>query len=203
MTEAADYRYPDGTVRAMLDGEHVTAPTRLALRQRLADAPEVHSDILGDRAVTLAAVCARLIPQPDRNPPIDVAATIHARLATGIGDGWRYADLPPDQEALRRGLDGIDETARAMFAAPFAGLPVGDRDSVLRAVQSGTPAGTIWRELPPARWFEELLAAAVEAYYAHPLAQEEIGYAGMADAPGWALIGLAEREAREPAETVI
>ena len=201
MIGASDHRYPDGTVRALLDGEHVTAPTRAALRQRLADAPAVHSDVLGGRAVTLAAACDRLIPQPDRAAPIDVAATIHARLATGIGDGWRYADLPPDQEAWRRGLDGIDETARAMFAAAFASLPAGDRDTVLRAVQSGMPAGTIWRELPPARWFEELLAAAVEAYYAHPLAHEEIGYAGMADTPGWTMIGLGERQAREPAET--
>jgi hypothetical protein len=40
---------------------------------------------------------------------------------------------------------------------------------------------------------------ATETYYAHPLAQEEIGYAGMADARGWRAIGLDEREAHEPA----
>ncbi|MBW3634848.1 MAG: GMC family oxidoreductase [Armatimonadetes bacterium] len=53
--------------------------------------------------------------------------------------------------------------------------------------------------MPSPRFFEELLAEATEHYYAHPLAQEEIGYAGFADAPGWKRIGLDERENREPA----
>jgi len=60
----------------------------------------------------------------------------------------------------------------------------------------------MWRTLPAARFFEELLAEVVETYYAHPLAQEEIGYAGMADAPGWRAIGLDEREERDPARNV-
>jgi hypothetical protein len=53
--------------------------------------------------------------------------------------------------------------------------------------------------MPANRFFEELLVLATETYYAHPLAQEEIGYAGMADAAGWQAIGLDEREAHEPA----
>ena len=202
MTGTPDHRYPVGTVRALVDSEHVTAPTRAALQARLAGPGVAHPDVLGDCVELLAAVCARLVPQDDREPLVDVAGTIHARLATGIGDGWRYADLPPDDAAWRRGLDGIDETARAMFGGGFTGLPSDDRDTVLRAVQAGSPAGEAWRALPAARFFEMLLAAVVETFYAHPLAQEEIGYAGMADAPGWQAIGLGEREAREPAEIV-
>ena len=44
-----------------------------------------------------------------------------------------------------------------------------------------------------------MLAELTETYYAHPLAQEEIGYVGMADLPAWTKIGLNEREEREPA----
>ena len=200
MSETPDHRYPVGSVRALLDGAHVTAPTRAALLARLADPPPARPDVLGDRLATLTAVCARLIPQPDRETPIAVAGLLHARLATGIGDGWRYADLPQGDATWRHGLDGIDETARAMFGADFTGLPAGHQDAVLRGVQAGDPAGAIWHALPAARFFEVLLTAAVEAYYAQPRAQDEIGYAGMADAPGWQAIGLGEREPREPAE---
>lgn len=70
---------------------------------------------------------------------------------------------------------------------------------MLLAVQRGEAAGETWRSLPPGRFFEELLAEATEVYVAHPLAQEAIGYADMADAPGWTRIGLDERETREPA----
>ena len=201
MTETPGHCYPVGTVQALLDGEHVTAPTRAALQARLADPPAAQPDVLGDRVGLLAAVCAQLIPQAG-NPPVDIAGMLHMRLATGIGDGWRYADLPPDEVAWQRGLDGIDETAWAMLGDGFEALTAGDRDTVLRAVQAGSPAGAIWRTLPAARFFETLLAGVVEAFYAHPLAQEGIGYAGMADAPGWQAIGLGQREAREPAEIV-
>ena len=199
MTGTPDHRYPVGTVRALLDSEHVTAPTRGALQLRLAGLAAGHPDVLGGRSDLLAAVCARLIPQVG-GAPVDLAGTIHARLATGIGDGWRYADLPPGDAAWQRGLDGIDETTRAMFGGYFIDLTASDQDAVLRAVQAGMPAGAIWRTLPAARFFETLLAVVVETYYAHPLAQEEIGYVGMADTPGWQAIGLGEREAREPVE---
>jgi hypothetical protein len=49
-----------------------------------------------------------------------------------------------------------------------------------------------------ALYFEELLALVVDVYYAHPLASEEIGYIGMADAHGWQAIGLDQRETHEP-----
>lgn len=50
-----------------------------------------------------------------------------------------------------------------------------------------------------ARAFEELLAEGAEIFFAHPLAQDDLGYAGYADAHGWTRIGLGEREARDPA----
>lgn len=187
--------YPAGTVRALLSTDAVTAPTRAALKERLARPVAVAPRFLSDDAfATLRAACARLLP----DPRIDVAGPIDARLADGTGDGWRYDALPPDGEAYRRGLAGIDQAARDVFGDGFAALPPDGQDLVLVAVQGGTPAGEAWRGLPAGRFFEELLTEAAELYFAHPLAQEAIGYAGMADAPGWTRIGLDEREAREP-----
>jgi hypothetical protein len=48
--------------------------------------------------------------------------------------------------------------------------------------------------MPAGYWFEELLVEASEIYFAHPLAQQAMGYLGMADAQGWTATGLDEEE---------
>jgi hypothetical protein len=191
--------YPPGTVRDLLETDLVTPPTREVLRPRLGknDSAEPHFFDTGAFTI-LQAVCARLIPQPERADPIDLARTIDERLAGGKSDGWRYATMPPDGEAHRHGLAGLDESAQAMFGGGFASLGKSRQDAVLQAVQHGEVKGGVWDTLPAQRFFEELLAEAVECYYSHPLAQEEIGYVGMADAHGWQAIGLDRLEPWEP-----
>lgn len=191
--------YPAGTVLALLETALVTPLTRRALQARLAR-PATVAPRFFDRSsfATLSAMCARLIPPIEGVQWLDIAGTIDRTLADGIGDGWRYDAMPPDALAYPQGLQGMDESACALFGAPFCQLEAAQQDSVLRAVQAGNAPGSVWQTLPAARFFEDLLAAAVQACYAHPLAQESIGYAGMADAPGWQAIGLNELEAREP-----
>ena len=196
----ADPRYPAGTVLAVLETDLVTRPTAAALRQRLRPV-EAHDPLLDEAGVTLLrAICARLIPQPDRAEPIDIAARLHHDIATGGGDGWRYAVLPDDAAALSTGMAGVDWTALALTGQPFLDLDAIQQDRVLETVQRGAVRGPAWRELDQRRWFEELLVAVTEIYYSHPLAQEEIGYLGMADAPGWADVGLGARAPYEPVE---
>ena len=129
----------------------------------------------------------------------EAAGGIDQRQAAGKGNGWRYDGLPPDGEALRRGLRGLDESAKLTGSEVFANLPADPQDTILAAVQRGEAAGATWRELDGRRWFEELLADVTELHASHPLTQERIGYAGFADAAGWREIGLNEREAWEPA----
>ena len=192
-------KYPAGTVRALLRTNAVTPPTRKALEDRLA-APPVTAPRFLDAAEfsVLQAVCARLLPGVGSNADIDVAGPIDARLADGAGDGWRYDALPPDGDAYRAGMAGFDQAAQSLFGQGFTRLAAADQDKVVQAVQDGSPPGAAWQRLPAARFFEELLAEATEVHFAHPLAQESIGYVGMADAPGWQRIGLNEREDREP-----
>ena len=152
---------------------------------------------------TVCAVCDRLIPQPERPRPIDLAGTLDTRLANlqrqgGGGDGWRYAVMPPDRTMHAMGIDGIEQSARAIFGRAFTRLSDPEQDAVLSAVQAGRAGGSIWAAMDGALYFEELLAMVADIYYSHPLASEEIGYAGMADAHGWQAIGLNEREAHEP-----
>lgn len=202
--------YPPGTARRLLSTDLVTSKTREVLEDRLAvegetDKHRPHSFTRMELA-TLAAACARLIPQPDREQPLHLAGEIDRRLAAGASNGWRYDSMPPDGEAYRRGLRGLDETARAMMNAGsrrseetrFESLSVPEQDAVLAAVQCGEAPGNIWETMPPARFFEELLAELAETYYSCPRAQDEIGFAGFADAHGWQRIGLGQLEPFEP-----
>ena len=190
--------YPSGTVRALLGTPHVSAATRAALQARL-NAPVYTPQLLAPETYALLeAVAARLFPQPDRpEQPIPLAPAIDQRLSEGRADGWRYDALPPDREAYRLGLGGIQEIAQSLFQADFATISAEQQDATLQALASGTPPGTTWETLDAGRFFEEMLAELTETYYAHPLAQEEIGYVGMADLPAWTKIGLNEKEDRE------
>ncbi|MCP9495057.1 MAG: GMC oxidoreductase [Pyrinomonadaceae bacterium MAG19_C2-C3] len=191
--------YPHGTIRALLETDLVTQPTRDVLRSRLEEDADYVPRFFDETAfATLRAACARLIPQPERTPVIDVAACIDARLAGNMSDGWRYNSMPPDRDAFRLGLRGLDESAREIFGRDFRDLDASAQDEILIEVQRGTVQSSTWQRLPATRFFEELLAEVTETYYSHPLAQEEIGYVGMADARGWSALGLNNLEPWEP-----
>ena len=191
--------YPASSVVALLESASVTAPTRRVLQARLAARTGLAPRFFDSPSfATLSALCTRLVPPIEGIGQLDIAGTIDQMLADGTGDGWRYDAMPPDGLAYRQGLQGMDESACAMFGAPFCQLEPAQQDNVLHAVQAGTAPGSVWQALPATLFFEELLAAAVQACYAHPLAQGSIGYAGMADKPGWQAIGLNQLEAREP-----
>lgn len=188
----------------LIESDLVTPATRRALRARLKTAT-VEEPRFFDRTsfATLCAVCDRLIPQPGRPRPIDLAGMLDTNLVGGEGDGWRYAHMPPDTVMHSAGMTGIGQAAAGMFGRAFTLLTDCEQDDVLLAVQRGAAPGPVWLAMDPRRYFEELLALLVDLYYAHPLASEEIGYAGMADAHGWQVIGLGEREAHEPVATVL
>ncbi|MCA8833231.1 gluconate 2-dehydrogenase subunit 3 family protein [Hymenobacter pini] len=191
--------YPQGTVRALLRTDHVTPATRAALEARLQPQTAYEPQFFdAETFQLLEAVAARLFPQPDRPEPIALAPAVDKRLAEGRADGWRYDVMPPDREAYRLGLGGINQAAQARFERPFVELDATAQDAVLQLLAAEQAPGENWAQVSQKYFFEELLAELTESYYAHPLAQEEIGYVGMADQPGWTRIGLNELEDREP-----
>ncbi|SNC76497.1 Gluconate 2-dehydrogenase subunit 3 [Hymenobacter gelipurpurascens] len=196
----ASPHYPEGTVRALLQTDLVTEATRAALLPRLDNA--LYTPQFFDEATyeLLRSVAARIYPQPEREQPIELAPVLDKRLAEGDSDGWRYDVMPPDREAYRLGLGGINQAAQAQFQRSFTELTGAEQDQIIEAVALANAPGDNWQQLPATRFFEELLAELTEAYYSHPLAQEEIGYVGMADVPGWTHIEPNQLEAREPEE---
>ncbi len=192
--------YPAGTVRALMETDFVSPATRAVLQARLETlakdaAPRFFAD---HDFYTLTAALHRMLAEPVQPTARDLALAIDARLAGGGGDGWRYDALPPDTETARLGLQGLDQSAQAEYGAEFVSLTPEQQDAVLKAVQLGNAPGEIWRMLPGANYFEDLLAEAVACYYSHPLAQEEIGYVGMADGHGWSQTLMNDLEAWEP-----
>lgn len=196
------YHYPPGTVRALLKTDQITEPTRRVLTERLNAPPHQPTFFTANEFSLLQTVCDRLIPQDDRPEWIDIAGQIDKRLSENESDGWRYDTMPADGEAYKSGLKGIDESAQLLFQKSFQNISAEQQESILEAIQAKQAPGDVWKQLPADRFFEELLAEVVGNYYSHPLAQEEIGYVGMADVPTWQRIGLNQLEDREPREVI-
>ena len=208
-SEPVEAAYPRGVVRALLASDLMTPPTRQALEARLQASEEMQDADPAPRYfeitafATLEAVCARLLVLDMEDVPSgrEIASGIDKRLSEGKGNGWRYDQLPADGATYRLALAGLDEEANAVNAgAKFPALTPDAQETILRSVCAGSEelSGSVWKTIAPSRFFEEILAEVVEIYYSHPLAQEEIGYVGMADARGWKRFGLNVLESWEP-----
>ncbi len=177
----------EARTRALLASRTVSAPTRKALVRRMDQTFGPSSLFSVEQRRTMEAVCLRLIPEPDLVRRIRLAAAFEAKLGSGLGRGWRYIDMQDDVALHQAGLTALDGSARAEGGSSFADLPLDAQDELLQAAADGkAPMADPVLE----HWFEELLAALAEIYYAHPLVQVSIGYDGMADALGVEAVGL-------------
>lgn len=140
-------------------------------------------------AELMQAVCDRLLPQDDRDEAhkIPVLNYIDNRLYNRQIDGYRFADMPPDHEAHRLGLQAIETIARSMYGRSFVQLNQTEQDTILKSIHDGNPpaAQEIWQKMPVNRFWMLLMQDVVDAYYAHPYAWDEIGFGGPAYPRGY------------------
>ncbi len=164
------------------------AATRKVVLDRVNKVPPIRF-FTQEEAELLRHVCDRMLPQDDRDDEhrIPIVNSIDHRLDVDRGDGYRYENMPPDREAFRLGLQGIDEIARHLYQNRFIELSPLDKDVVLKTLHDNKPpAGEeIWKRMPAHRFFMLLLQDVVEVYYAHPWAWDEIGYGGPAYPRGY------------------
>jgi Gluconate 2-dehydrogenase subunit 3 len=171
--------------------------TREVIRKRLTGLPERRFFSAAEWQ-TLEAICNRLLPQPDRVEPIPIVPWIDEKLHHDWRDGYRYHDMPPQRDAWRLGLEGINREGRQRFGADFSSLTGGQQDAVLRAVQNGDVSGGVWDRLPSRRFFSTtLLKEVVGEYYAHPAAWSEVGFGGPASPRGYVRLGVNQRDSWE------
>jgi hypothetical protein len=129
-------------------------------------------------------VFEHLIPQSDRTPErrIPLIPTLDKRLHENHTVGYRFENMPQDRDAYRLGLEAINAEAQACYAADFLSLGALNRDKVMRAIHDAQPKGApeIWKRMSVHRFFQLILSDAIDAYYAHPWAWDEIGFGGPA-----------------------
>jgi Gluconate 2-dehydrogenase subunit 3 len=193
-------RYPGAD--AIAQRGHWDEATRRVVMDRVHNIPAFRFFDQHERDL-LEALCARVIPQghrpADRRVPI--APWIDQRCANGAIDGFRFDDMPPNEEAWRIGLLGVDQTAHHLFSRGFTELDEHEQDDVLQSVRGGHPGGEAWNRLNVRRfWVNVALRQIVGTYYAHPYAWDEIGFGGPAFPRGYAALNHGARERWETPE---
>ncbi|GAC1357035.1 MAG: gluconate 2-dehydrogenase subunit 3 family protein [Ktedonobacteraceae bacterium] len=162
--------------------------TRKVVLARVHEVPSIRF-FSPEEAELMRAVCDRLLPQDDRDEAhrIPVVNYIDNRLYHRRIDGYRYEDMPPDNEAYRLGLQAIEAIAQHMYSKPFVQLGPGEQDAVLQTIHdTNPPAGhQIWQKMSVQRFWMLLMQDVVDAYYAHPYAWDEIGFGGPAYPRGY------------------
>jgi gluconate 2-dehydrogenase subunit 3-like protein len=142
-----------------------------------------------EQAALLGAVVDRVIPQDDRTSArtIPILPTIGERLYCNSLNGFRYEDMPSDQEAYRLGIKAIGEMAHARFQQSFTELTVHRQELILKSLHDGKPdpENMIWEQMPVHRFWALLMEDCITAYYSHPWAWDEIGFGGPAYPRGY------------------
>lgn len=193
-------RFPGYDVLAKRHSPSWNEKTRQVIDQRLAS-PRDPKFLAAEEFRTLAAICDRIVPQPEDHPPVPLAALIDAKLHKDSGDGYRDHRLPPLRDAWRRGLAGIEAEARRQHNAGFHELDAGEQDALLRRVQDGEIASD-WDGMKPAVFFtKRLLPDIVSQYYGQPAAWNEIGFGGPASPRGYVRMDFDRRDPWEAAES--
>lgn len=192
--------YPDYNVLEKWQTPSWNDVTRSVLEKRLGHVP-VRRFFDERQWQTLVAVCDRVIPQPERSLPIPIAPWIDARLFEGQGTGTRYASLPREPDAWRRGMDAIEAEAQQRYRRSFHGLDPAEQDILLRSLDNGETEASAWQSLPSKDFLRHIvLRAVVEIYYAHPAAWSEIGFGGPASPRGYVRLSANRRDEWEGVE---
>jgi len=157
-----------------------------------------------DEEKTMRAVVDRVLPQEDRQQAhrIDVLSGIDERLFENRLEGYRYADMPPDQDAYRLAARAFEQMAHEQYGQPFHALDTLRQETLLRSVHHAEPlsAKELWSQMNIARFWTMLVADCCSVYYAHPHAWDEIGFGGPAYPRGYMRLEEGEPEPWEVEE---
>jgi hypothetical protein len=192
-------RYPDYDVLSQVD--HWDEVTRRVVLDRVENIPPIR--FFDDaEARTLNAFCDVATAQ-DCEPRVAVLAYIDEKLHAGKRDGWRFFDLPDDDELWKRVARGLDEAARAQTFASFADAPVEAQTGLVDRFAKGDLHGGVWDTVNVKRAFSVVMRYVTQAFYSHPWVWNEIGFGGPAYPRGYGAFGspdLGERESWEADE---
>jgi gluconate 2-dehydrogenase gamma chain len=141
----------------------------------MAGAGELATDFLDPAELkTLAAVCARLIPEPGREPFLGIAKAIHHRLAAENAGTWHGSASFLDGTSLRSGLRSLNELARKRLRRDFAEVDGVRQEQILASVRNGSVRGDSWEVISPKRFIDALVRESNEIYQMAPVTEEAV-----------------------------
>lgn len=152
----------------------------------------------------MMAVIDRILPQDDRTDEarIPILPFLDERLYLNRIEGYRYEDMPSDQEAYRLSCRAFDAMAHELYGQLFDVLRIFEQETILQSLHDGTPlaAQSLWQQMNLKRFWSMLVSDCTAVYYAHPYAWDEIGFGGPAYPRGYMRIEGGEAEPWEVGE---
>lgn len=191
--------YPNANVLGQRS--HWDDATRRVILDRVYNVPEYKHFDATARA-TLETLCDLVIPQTHRPAErrVPIAPWIDD-LCQGRTEPFRFDDMPPNDVAWDWGLEGVEQTAEALFHQSFTSLDTTQQQRVLDSIRDGRAPGDVWQRMPAGRWWEFIAVRQIAGvYYAHPEAWDEIGFGGPAYPRGYLSLNHGDREPWESEE---
>ena len=187
-------RFPGFDV--MGQATHWDAATAAVVEARLLAPPPIRFFTAAEEGIA-RALFDQLLDQREE-PRVPIVNMVDARLVDGETDGWHYEGMPIDSQSWQQSLAGLTADCEAQFAVPFPEAGRESQRAVLRGIQNhdsspwhGLDAGHVWN-----LW----MRYACTAFYSHPWAWEEIGFAGPSYPRGYKNLGVDRREPFEVAD---
>jgi len=173
------------------------AATRRVVEERVSKQKSIRF-FTHEEARTMHAVVDRILPQEDRTEDrqIHILPGIDERLYENKLDGYRFQDMPPDQESYRIAAHAFEEMAQTLHGRTFHELSVREQEEILKSIHKAKPqaAQELWKKMNIERFWAMLVTDVVSIYYAHPWAWDEIGYGGPAYPRGYMRLEEGEPE---------
>jgi hypothetical protein len=145
-------------------------------------------------AAAAGALFDQLLDQREE-PRIPVLELIDERMAKDATDGWRYDSMPMEPDAWHQSLAALDADAVAETGRTFPGLDWDTQAGILQAIQD--LGSKRWHGMPASQVWSLWTRYACTAYYSHPAAWQELGFAGPAYPRGYKNIGVDRLESFE------
>lgn len=166
---------PSGFVD-ILSSDRVSRRARAAMLERTRPVSDAGLPWSDTERTTVRALIAQILPEDVSAH--DLARRVEATITLGSGDGWRFADLPPDPEAWRQGLQTLDT-----LTGGFAALDHGTQAEWLDRIANGDDGVASTGPFSPRQmvlWFQDVRAEVVRQWAALPSTMAAIGYDGFA-----------------------
>jgi hypothetical protein len=171
--------------------------TRKVVFDRVNNVPAIRF-FTPEEAATLDAVMDRILPQEDRSMDrrIPLLPMLDDRLFHNRIEGYRYEDMPSDQDAYRLAAKAFDAMGQELHGKPFHLIEARHQEEVLRSIHHAKPhaAQDLWKQMNVERFWALLVSDCCTGYYSHPWAWDEIGFGGPAYPRGYMRLEEGEPE---------